>query len=671
LKKTTNDELNQWHFQYPSTAVSWNFSGDPVYCEQFVGEAKNMLYRLKNRMNIAVPKLKTLQDIRHYDGGTVITVRSIFGQDFIEINAGRGFPSCLIKLLDLPEAIPPMKWYAPGQETFTKGEGGWEIKNPNGMLEVEGVDYIKTYFSWVTRDCPSCSPLEFTVAKGDDANILTGSSPNRPFWYKSENDDGGLIYEYEGGMVPHYMGYTTGLGIVIPDNPLNHTIYSLSGCQAQILKNGSKWTFSDAGGSYFLWKAYTEWSNVGPTSVTFSRTGLGYMLMKAFIKNGGTNLCETDGMIIKVDCCLKVNDLRQVILWWESLSGFQVGGPTCGGQPFMFYGSMKICEVPTEVAGIYAILCIGAGANAKPLYVIPEIKGSCLPFEWSVSNEYFNIVPLKPLGELAILSYKQCPNIYNFEEASVLCNQEVIVTVTDRCGTEDHVRFISLCEDAANKGSTPPFIGYTSLVMGCGAKQTLTAGGGCGPYTWSAGGAGSLSVTQGPETEYTAPNTNVNCANNDITVTDCCGNSSTVTLFVSCNTTGGLCYREMSTTSGACQPYWGGYFCGGAGGITWTAWGTDWNCAGQVTAVYGPETGGGYPANCAYGVGEDPGNFLCEGCSDWCTHAIHTQAWLLGSVSRCMFEGYRAPWGVLADQRSAADKTAGCCPMNPFTGLPM
>jgi len=58
-----------------------------VYCEQFVGEAKNMLYRLKNRMNIAVPKLKTLQDKRSPIPGTTIIVKSVYGRDEIYIDA--------------------------------------------------------------------------------------------------------------------------------------------------------------------------------------------------------------------------------------------------------------------------------------------------------------------------------------------------------------------------------------------------------------------------------------------------------------------------------------------------------------------------------------------------------------------------------------------------------
>ena len=615
-----------------------------MYCEQFVGEAKNMLYRLKNRMNIAVPKLKTFQDIRHYDGGTVITVRSIFGQDFIEINAGRGFPSCLIKLLDLPEAIPPMKWYAPGQETFTKGEGGWEIKNPNGMLEVEGVDYIKTYYSASMKDCPGCTPLAFTVAEGADANILTGSSPNRPFWYKAENDDGSLIYNYEGAMVPHHMGYDW-THPPIPPNPLNHTIYSLWGCQAQIIKIGNAWSFSDAGGSYFLWKAYTEWSNVGPGVVTFSRTGLGYMLMQAFIRNGGINLCESEGTIIKVDCCLKPASERPVILWWESLGPYEKGGPTCTFQPFMFYGSIKICEVPSEVAGWYALLCTGPGPGEKVFYVIPEIKGGCLPFTWTIDNNLFVITPSVPNGEAAGLK------LVDTSCNSGDCHTEVTVTVKDRCGTEDKVRFVSCCELAAAE----VYIGYTSLVMSCGASQTLTAGGGCGPYSWSVSGGGSLNKTIGQEVIYTAPATNPNCTSNPtITLTDCCGSSANLKLAVNCYTADqALRYCDVLVcmscfyNSGGCwaQHTFGRWIYNCSGVLSSSAFWPNPTFACQETMMY---TGccEGWP-NCS----DDLDCSASGMCSGLCNNPPQL----------CK---------ILRDMRTTDMKNEGCCPINPLTGLP-
>lgn len=650
MKKTTEEELNQWRYSYPSTTVSWNLSGDPTYCQQFIGEAKNMLYRLKNRMNIAVPKLKSLQDIHHYDGGTVITVRSIFGQDFIEINAGRGFPSCLIKLLDLPLVIPPMKWYAPGLETWEKVGGAWIIKNPNGVVEVEGVDYIKTYFSWVTRDCLSCAPVEFTVAKGDDANILTGSSPNRPFWYKSENDDGSLIYDYQGTMVPHFMGYTTDLGIVIPDNPLKHTIYSLwDVCQAQIMKNGAKWSFSDAGGSYFLWKAYTEWSNVGPHVVDFSRTGLGYMLMQAFIKNEGIKLCETDGTIIKVDCCLKPEGDREVILYWESIGPGLAGGTTCTDQPFMFYGSIKICEVPSVIGPLWAMVC--TPRNTKTFYVIPEIKGGCLPFTWELSGGGgWTLESSKPLGEMAGLSY-ECTL------GSPDCNATLDVTVTDRCGMTDTFHSKSCCE----ADPSPLSIGYTSLLMACGGQQTLTAGGGCGPYNWSLSGVGSLSATEGSSVVYTAPATNPNCQNPTISLTDCCGATASIKLAVSCSVPGtAFCQCTVSCTGLECVPWGSDWNCNAT--LHWTQ--KTWDCNGDLLSEISSSNYSWWDAcggaNCLSGCTKT-GSCTCENLVVY----YENKGWTgygCGSEPKCN--------SSLKDVRTALMKENGCCPINPLTGLP-
>lgn len=654
-----------------------------------MGGAKNLLYGLKNRMKLG--GLKSLQTYRDYPDGTRIIVRSVFGMDYVEIISGAITPSCTIKLYDdnhtllhlpPPKVVPPMKWYEldTGQEehhkelrVYDKTSKTLSIKNPEGEEEVEGYDYIKTYYSWTTQDCPSCSPLGLTVAKGNDSWRLTATSPNRPFWYASEKDDGTLIYSYNGIMVPHYIGYTTDLGVVIPDNPLNHTIYSFSGCQAEILEvsvyadgvNTGKTTFfmSDDQGSYFVWKAYTEWTNNGPIDffgvpIIFSRNGLGYMLMKGTITNGGLVLCESKPTIIKVDCCEKIADERQVILWWESLGGHEKGGPTCVGQPFIFYGSITICEVPDEVAGLYALLCTGPGPGAKYFYVIPEIKGGCLPFIWSVSNQSFNLISSKPFGETGTLTYKHCPDIYDFDEASALCHETVTVTVTDRCGTTDKVRFISCCEQA-EKDENVPVITYTSLSMGCGQTQTLGAGGGCGSYSWSSSGSGSLNTTQGSAVEYTAPASNANCGNNDsITVTDCCGGSTTITLFVSCNPAG-TAYRRCDWI--VCVPcVWiPDYMCTGKADFQ----AQTYNCDGTLIALT-PSNACSPGFDCAGCISLMCGN--AEGCpnewSDWTTPC--------GGSGWGACANPNQACGTVMDIRSSAMKAAGCCPINPDTGLP-
>jgi len=596
-----------------------------VYCEQFVGEAKNMLYRLKNRMNIAVPKLKSLQDIRFLEDGAIITVRSIFGQDFIEINAGRaGFPSCLIKLLDLPLAVPPMKWYAPGQETFTKGEGGWVITGPDGKTEVEGVDYIKTYFSWVTRDCPSCSPLEFTVAKGDDANILTGSSPNRPFWYKSENDDGSLIYNYEGAMVPHFMGYDWTVPPT-PPNPLKHTIYSFWGCQAQIIKIGNAWSFSDAGGSYFLWKAYTEWSNAGPYVVDFTKTGLGYMLMQAFIKNEGINLCETKGTIIKVDCCLKPGEDRPAVIHWEKC----IISEWCAAPDFDSMSVLAHFQVWSWI--LMGLKMSGDG---------------CIPYEWTLSG-MGKIVP--SWGDRKFVTY--VVPAWEFYERD--CRATLFIEGKDRCGTSDSIFFKSCCDS----GPAPMSIGYTSLLMSCGGSQTLTGSGGCGPCSWSLSGGGTLvPISPGScQAIYTAPSTNPGCSgangNPTITLTDCCGSSASLKLAVNCYTANETAYGEKQYTPTHSDCGWN-WDCGGA-----------YKC-GVARSLYMYRCDGVYK-----GVNHQ-GNIGWKLCTGPCPNPCGFLPGDIFNLSTCT--NFYEPWGCgdYEDQRTQAMKDAGCCPINPLTGLP-
>jgi hypothetical protein len=614
--------------------------------------------------------INALQAHKYYPDGTQILVKSIFGVDYVEIVASGGvlIPSCKVSLYDQdgnllhlppPKVVPPTMWYPPGEETFTKVGDVWEIRTPSGDLEVLGVDYQKTYFRWTKTDCPSCGSLILTVAEGEDAWILTGSSPNRPFTYKSENDDGSLIYNYNGAMVPHFMGYTTDLGVVIPEDPTNHTIYSFWKCQAQILElSPGKFSDSDSGGTYFLWKAYTEWSNVGPWPVDFSLTGLGYMLMKGTISNQGIVLCETEPTIIKVDCCEKAVDRRHVNLWWESLDAHMKGGPTCGDQPFMFYGSMVVCEVPDEVSGWYALLCTGPGRGAKYFYTLPDIEGSCIPFIWTKDSDNFELIPAVPFGETATLMYSTWPCIST--EDPGWCNIGVTVTVEDRCGTKDHVKFLSCCEAL---GETPMYMIYTSLHVMCGSSQDLTAVGGCSPFTWVLSGGGTLVADNGNVAVYTAPTSNVGCAESPgvITVTDCCGQSTSVTITANCFTQNDTAYVITQLVQGGCfmaQPpscLQGYYQCKEIHISTW-------NCLGVMLS----DCQWGDIPSCEYSY---------QYVSMWtpwaCGECGHVTTDCMSESCGCGGRGYgNCPCNTTIDVRTVAMKNAGCCPINPNTGMP-
>jgi hypothetical protein len=543
-----------------------------------------------------------------------------------------------------------MKWYAPGQETFTKGEGGWVITAPNGKTEVEGVDYIKTYYSLRVTACNACQPIALSLCTPDEIASLgtpwAGGKTCRPYTYDATK----LLYLDEA--VPYFQGWPERIPPVPPD-PENHLIYSFyeSG-QAEVIKFGS-----DDRGSYFLWKAYTEWGSYPPTDITFSRTGLGYLLLKAFIRFEGRDLCKTQS-VIKVDCCLKDIEHRSVEIWWEDFG-------TC--QPFIIYPGVaynSICKMPTSVpiGGISGLVWYGAMPPYQPLYSIPEILGSCLPVEWTFTG------PITFRG-----NSKKNDNAIFFQFTSeVECFTEVGIILRDRCGNEYSIRGSPCCEDAG-----PLYISYTSLLMSCGGQQTLTGGGGCGPYTWSAS-TGSLSETQGSDTVYTAPATNANCTDNPtITVTDCCGNSASISLAVNCYVDGyslGMNDRDAvgaCNCAGACVIYWPTNFCATSADYSSLRM-RKWNCDGTLTYSCSTGTGGTHNIE-----GEGCGRAYCPPGTSWgpldpmycapvelggCLSGFHC------GTSQCGNSGGNC--SELVDERTLTLKEQGCCPLNPLTGLP-
>src|SRR3989304_6618961 len=134
--------MDEWRFQYPSTALTRTIKGDKVYAGKFRGEADKLLYELKNQMKFN--SLGQHKMTRFFTDGTVITARSVFGQDFVHIDVSVavqfGLPKCAITLYDLPDVVKPMKWYVDGIQPS----------------EVEGTDYIKTYYRLNTTDCNDC-----------------------------------------------------------------------------------------------------------------------------------------------------------------------------------------------------------------------------------------------------------------------------------------------------------------------------------------------------------------------------------------------------------------------------------------------------------------------------------------------------------------------------------
>jgi len=582
------------------------------------------------RASKAISELLGIPYYRLFSADKQVIAQSISGvQDQIILNAPEILkpeeeiePYCNINFINLPEEIPPMKWYAPGQETWEKIDDAWIIKDPNGVIEIEGVDYIKTYYTLNITDCNECSGFISTVCKTEELFLARC----HPYNYDATK----LLYR--GGSVPYFQGWPERVPPVPPD-PENHLIYSFYEYgQAEILKFDH-----DNQGSYFLWKAYTEWGSFPPTDITFSKTGLGYLLLKAFILFEGMELCKKEA-IVKVDCCLKPLDARKVEIWWEDFG-------TC--QPYIIYPGVvynSLCKMPTEVPsqGTNSLNWYGNTHPYQPLYAIPEINGSCLPVEWSF------VGPITFRG-----NSKKNDNTIYFQLGEIACNESIFIRLKDRCGSSYEVRGSPCCENAA-----PLYISYTTLQMSCNQQQTLYAMKGCGPYSWALiGGGGSLSPTEGMEVVYTSPATNPNCTSNPtIQVTDCCGSTASIQLAVNCYTGSGtaFCWDDQEE---CVAPYWENDMC--KGGIK--SYIKTYYCDGTLKSDY------------VSGCQEPAWVVEASDCHTIVDEADCLVNWLL--AWKCPCSG-NPPCGPLMgcvgwhDQRTQAMKDAGCCPINPETGLP-
>jgi hypothetical protein len=604
VKKTSNDELNQWRLRYPSAGVSWNLIGDPAYCQKFAGEAKIMLYQLKNRMNLAVPKLKSFMDKRSPEPGTTIMVKSIFGQDFIEISTGVGLGAggkeiCNITFIDFPLYVPPMR--NPG-----------EIR----VGEVEGVDYFKTYYSVDKHKCRTCGEIswEFLFRYLQSSPLVPATVP--------------ISTRVEWPIEPlHHHDYDVD-GLLLDHDGTDHTIYSMGPpAWGEVISQGS-----DSKGTYIVWKAYTETVLTGAEHIPLSRSGLGIMRLVARIRdNTGVEICAQNERI-EVDCCLKDLDRRLVWLWDESV---QFPGP----REFTLSGGNIYYKTPDSVIDLDQLYWYGAYGSGA-FWVLPEFLGGCLPFEWKLEGPGTLTVPKDPANTFSA-SYK--PPV---GWVSACQNQKVTIRVKDRCGIEDVLVTDSCCEQAQ-----PPEIGYTSLVMGCGDQQTLSASG-CGPFSWSCT-SGTI-VPSGIKNEnalYTAPDSNVDCGFHPIiTLTDCCGNSKTLNLYANCDhTVGGVAYR-LFTQMAFDNCHWQDDHWEFNGQYSRTDYDCDGGVVNYVEGPYGLHSIGTTAPYCTD----------CSSLTNYCCDVFVTCTTYIGCSQAC---GY-------FDVRNAAQKANGCCPINPGTGLP-
>lgn len=416
--------------------------------------------------------------------------------------------------------------------------------------------------------------------------------------------------------------------------PNNHCVISQDGgCYGEVIETGE-----DADGTYVIWKTYTEGMNQ-------NRSGLGYMRFHAVLRNRDTKaiVCEFTE-IIGVDCCIK-DGLEKPDIYWETWQWVECAGGTYNGT----------CAVPDIISrwklNWYAA---GEGGNAGRFYAFPEI-GGCPPYEWSLDGPG-SIEVTDPWGRAIIYH----PKASDEPECD-----DVKITVRDRCGNEDFFR-AAVCDFAA-----PLSLGYTSLQMSCGGAQSLSPIGGVAPFIWSLQGGGTLVVNDdlGLSATYTAPAANADCAlNPTIMVSDCCGTSADIKIAVNCVAGGAEAYRLYEAD---CIPAFGGG-CTGCGNTgcpppdTWTQGYADhfdtYKCDGTWIAQVAGVFGIGY----AYGGS--------------CTHGQPYPGDACNRVPGCFFFGAPGcppnatctPYhcGEALDKRTPAQKAAGCCPINPYTGLP-
>lgn len=653
--KSKDDKLFS-NYQYPSTTVKRLVIGDTQYASMFRGDGDKLLYQVKNLMRLG--NLNQFKATRLFDNGTIIEAKSVFGMDFITINVSGVqlplVPSCSITLYNVPEEVPPMKWYEDGIH-----DSEWLITHPDGELEVEGIDYIKTHYRLTSESCDNCL-AKFSICKTKELEKTYGwTAPQtcKPFTFDKP----------EG--IPYYQGYPDASPPIPPD-PENHCIHG--NCQAEIIKFGH-----DENGGYFLWKAYTEWSSLGPTFVgDFTKSGLGYLLLRAFINLNGVELCTSESSIVKVDCCLKLLVGRIPVIYWEKC----IGGGLCIAPS---EGTIEEdLDYFWQVGGWISMGLWAKGNWCRPMTWTLSGIGELNFSEDGSSGGY--VVPYTDLG--VILDALDCHSSY-----------QISIEGTDRCGTKDSITFKSTpCCDTAAALS----LGYTTLVMACsggGSQQTLTAGGGCAPYEWSLSGGGTLVDNEDGTALYTSPATNAECSSNPtITLTDCCGGSAHIHIAVNCDTADDDAYvvwvDNVTYYTANC-----GISCGYGNGpiyqhlidaYVYNCDGTLYRTQANAILFYSPVSSPILTSNqtvCNYGGGNiytlattgwhlatggvAGGNCGCtdpyyQGCGLWYNNGVSNSA--PGSSTATAIPGQNDSWDV----RTATQKTAGCCPLNPYTGLP-
>ncbi len=406
--------------------------------------------------------------------------------------------------------------------------------------------------------------------------------------------------------------FTEPTGYQYSDAPNDHLIYSLDGLgYGEVIEKGE-----DGTEHYVRWKVYTE-------GVDLSRTGYGFIKVIVSIvnKNTGETICSVE-KVVEVDCCQKDVSNRETIMWW----GYCVA-------------PNAVCPVDEGWIHSSALNYFGLGDKYIPLFAFPQKSGSCIPYSWT------------NLGDVGTLTVSEDTLSATLEIAGeIACDNQVIVSLTDRCGTDDVLKIESCCDDTEG-----PDLGYTSLQMGCGGYQTLMATGGCGPYSWSVSGGGTITPVEPGSAwaGYQAPDENPNCENNaTVTVTDCCRRSSSISIATNCY---GVypalkyCLWYFCVSPYACND-----------DLSW-CWEGQYHIQAYLCDGTGTGWTGGEPGQYCYG-------YYCDLLDSNCTYAGYSYPGICNNpYGPCPDPGQSAK---VCDERTDETKAQGCCPINPMTGLP-
>lgn len=200
---------------------------------------------------------------------------------------------------------------------------------------------------------------------------------------------------------------------------------------------------------------------------------------------------------------------------------------------------------------------------------------------------------------------------------------------------------------------------YDSLVMSCGSTQMVGVdpdNPGCPPYEWELSGEGEISSLEGTGVTYQAPLTNPNCQGNaTIRVMDGCGKGAEVTFAVNCSSPDVDAYKVFN----AIHYYdYCAYTCNMSDqGCMYREQWSYYRCDGSLRWV---ETYGQWYQHCPV---------ILLPCGDPCG-LFPGQFKNTDDLPPC--QNHYVPWGCgdAVDLRTAGMIAAGCCPLNPQTGLP-